>query len=289
MACPVTTDRLTVRELRRRAAVARQSLQTCRMCEVQCGVDRIHDHSGACGLDDRTFCFKRYLSLAEEPELLPAYMVYLGACNFRCKFCIQAPHCFDPALGELVEAPSFAAVLEEAVRQGARSIMLLGGEPSLHIHTILDVAAEAGMPLPLVLKSNMYMTPPMLDLLEGVITLYLADFKFGNDGCAQRLAGMERYVEVVTRNMMLARSQSDLMVRHLLMPGHVDCCFVPVARWVAEHMPEARFHLMTGYVPSWRSSQGGELARPLHAAEIAAARDCLDALGLLHRENVRVS
>lgn len=229
------------------------------------------------------------MSLAEEPELLPAYMVYLGACNFRCRFCIQAPCCFDPAQGELVEPCSFAAILEAAVRQGARSIILLGGEPSLHVHTILDIAAEARIPLPLVLKSNMYMTPRMLDLLRGAITLYLGDFKFGNDGCARRLAGMAPYVEPVTRNLLLARAQAQIMVRHLLMPGHVDCCFLPVARWMAEHMPETKFHLMTGYVPSWRSSQDDDLARPLKMTEIDAARGHLEDLGLLRKENVRVS
>lgn len=259
------------------------------MCELQCDVDRLAGHDGACGLDHRTFCFKRYVSLAEEPELLPAYMVYLGACNFRCRFCIQAPDCFDPAQGEWVQPREFTAQLEGAVREGARSIVLLGGEPSLHIHTILELAAEAKAPLPLVLKTNMYMSEPMLDLLEGVIVLYLADFKFGNDGCAHRLAGMKRYVDVVSRNLLIADGQANVMVRHLLMPGHVDCCFVPVAQWMADHMPKTKFHVMTGYVPSWRAACGGTLNRMLSADEIATARAHLERLGLLHRENVRVS
>jgi putative pyruvate formate lyase activating enzyme len=62
---------------------------------------------------------------------------------------------------------------------------------------------------------------------------------------------------VVTRNLLHAAEASEVLVRHLVMPGHVECCLRPVARWVAERMPEATFTLMTGYVPAYRASGGG--------------------------------
>jgi putative pyruvate formate lyase activating enzyme len=250
------------------------------LCERRCGVDRLAGERAPCGLDAETWCFKRHMSLAEEPELLPSYMVYLGACNFRCRFCVQGPACFEPKRGTAVDAAEAAADLEDAVASGARTINLLGGEPGLHPHTILEIAAAAERPLPLVLNSNMYMTPDVFDLLDGVVTLYLADFKFGNDACAARLADIDRYVEIVTRNLRLASERADVMVRHLLMPGHVDCCFRPVAAWVAEHLPAARFSLMTGYVPTSRTPGCPEIDRGLTADERASAEAYARSLGL---------
>ncbi len=261
-------------------------LRSCTLCEKRCGVDRLagerapHHAPPPCGLDSRTWCFKRHVSYAEELPLLPSYMVYLGGCNFRCRFCVQAPACFDPRLGVQVSPAEVARDLERVVARGARTINLLGGEPSLHLHTVLEIAAEAEQPLPLVLNSNMYMTPEVIDLLDGVVAMYLADFKFGNDACARSIAGVERYMEVVTRNLRLAVAQAPMIVRHLLMPGHFECCFRPVVQWLAEHLPQVPFTLMTGYVPAWRAGGCGQLGRTLATEERDRAVRLVTELGL---------
>lgn len=278
----MTTLRSTIdrTELRERAARAREMLRPCTLCERRCAVDRLAGERAPCGLDDQTWCFKRHVSYAEELPLLPSYMVYLGGCNFRCRFCVQAPACFDPRSGVRVRAPEVARDLERVVARGARTINLLGGEPSLHLHTILEIAAEADEPLPLVLNSNMYMTPEVVDLLDGVVEMYLADFKFGNDACARSLAGVDRYVEVVTRNLRLAAAQAPMIVRHLLMPGHFECCFRPVVRWLAENLPEVPFTLMSGYVPAWRAGACADLGRTLTEEERDRAVRLVADLGL---------
>jgi putative pyruvate formate lyase activating enzyme len=271
-------------ELRDRATRARQMLRSCRLCEKRCGIDRAAGERAPCGLGDQSWCFKRHVSYAEELQLLPSYMVYLGGCNFRCRFCVQGPTCFSPRLGVQVHPAEVARDFERVVGRGARTINLLGGEPSLHLHTILEVAAEADEPLPLVLNSNMYMTPEVLDLLDGVIALYVADFKFGSDTCARSLAGIDRYIEVVSRNLLLAADRAPLIVRHLLMPGHIECCFRPVVQWLADHLPETPFNLMTGYVPAWRAADSDSLSRTLTAAECEEAERTVRALGLRRAE-----
>ncbi|MHC4415671.1 MAG: radical SAM protein [Planctomycetota bacterium] len=240
---------------------ARSRLRACNLCERRCGVDRLNAEPAPCGLDDETWCFKRHLSFSEEMELIPSYMVYFAGCNFRCRFCVQAPACFVPKHGSRVDPLRTAADLERVVARGARTVNLLGGEPSLHPHTILEITAASKEPLPLVFNSNMYMTTEVLELLDGVVLVYLADFKFGNDRCARRLAGIDRYLEVVTRNLRLAAKRTRLLVRHLLMPGHLDCCTRPVTEWMAEHLPEIPFNLMTGYVPAYHSVGRGVLGR----------------------------
>jgi putative pyruvate formate lyase activating enzyme len=261
-------------------------LGSCELCERRCGINRLAGERAPCGLGSETWSFKRHVSFAEEIELLPSYMVYFGGCNFRCAFCVQAPVCFDPRRGERIEPGPLAREFERIVEHGARTINLLGGEPSLHLHTILDIAAEAaerGVRLPLVLNSNFYMTPEVLELLEGVVDIYLADFKFGRGACATRVAGVERYWEVVTRNLLLAsehaaKNGASVLVRHLLMPGHVDCCHAPVAEWMAANLPKAHLHVMDSYVPAWRACGHEELGRLLTDDERARARGVAAAL-----------
>lgn len=229
-------------------------LRACTLCERRCGIDRIAGQPAPCGLGHETWCFKRHISYAEEIELLPSYMVYLGACNFRCRFCVQGPGCFVPAEGSRVDPAEAARDFERLVDRGARTINLLGGEPSLHLHTILEIAAASDRHLPLVLNTNMYMSPEVIDLLDGVVDLYLADFKFGSDRCAASLAGIDRYVETLQRNLIHASRTTPVIVRHLLMPGHFDCCFRPVVDWLKSTLSDVGFSLMTSYVPAWRTA-----------------------------------
>ncbi|MBS0198287.1 MAG: radical SAM protein [Planctomycetes bacterium] len=274
---------LNAAAIRARAEMARESLRACELCERRCGVDRLAGERAPCGLGAETYCFKRHVSFAEELELLPSYMVYFGGCNFRCRFCVQAPECFKTSAGVLVDAGRASADFSDKVARGAKTINLLGGEPTLHLHTILEIAAEAverGERLPLVVNSNMYMTPLVIELLDGVASMYIADIKFGNDGCARELAGVERYVEVVTRNIADAAARTRVLVRHLLMPGHLECCLRPAAEWMARHLPEASFSLMTGYVPAYRAGEDATLNRLLTEEERETARGIVRGLGL---------
>jgi putative pyruvate formate lyase activating enzyme len=269
------------REVALRAQRARDSLASCELCEHRCGANRLAGERSPCHLTDASHIFKRHISFAEEIELLPSYMVYFGGCNFRCRFCVQAPTCFKPDAGERVDASATAHECAHVVARGGRTINLLGGEPSLHLHTILDIAAAADEPLPLVLNTNMYMTPGVIDALRGVVSLYVADFKFGSDACARRIASADRYVEVVTRNLLHASEHAEVIIRHLVMPGHTECCLRPVAEWVAAHLPSARFTLMTSYVPAYRAAKSGdELSRCLTEAERAEAEAIVAELGL---------
>jgi putative pyruvate formate lyase activating enzyme len=273
-------------ELDRRLQSAWAGLRQCELCEIRCGADRLAGQRGPCGLDANSYVQKRHVSLAEEVELLPAYLIYLGGCNFRCRFCVQAPTCFDGTSGQRADDADIAAELAGLKGRGIKSVILIGGEPSLHPHAILALSRHLPRDLMLVLKTNMYMTPPVLDLLDGVVDLYLADYKFGSDRCAHLLAGMDRYTAVVQRNLHLAGGRSRVLVRHLLMPGHLDCCFKPVAAWVARNLPGVAFRLLEGYVPAWRAQRDQALGRLVARQEVLAAREYLRTLGWRQKDEV---
>jgi putative pyruvate formate lyase activating enzyme len=259
---------------------ARAMLTECNICEWRCGVDRTRGEPAPCRLGAETHVFNQYLSLTEESEVRPAIRVYLGGCNFRCQFCDTAPECFEPKLGRRIEAAVYAAELTMNMGSDVKYISVLGGEPTLHVHTLLDmVAASPAMP-PLAINTNLYMTPEVLELLDGVVAIYLADFKFGNDDCARRLAGVPTYVEVIRRNLIRIAERTPLIVRHLLMPGHMDCCFRPVADWLARTLPGARFQLYTGFVPCYLTRNDPSMARLNARNDIRQAVEHLRTLNL---------
>lgn len=259
---------------------ASSALERCGLCELQCDVNRIAGEHGRCGLGSKTFLYKKYSSANEEPELLPALRLFLSACSMRCSFCDEAPRMFRPDYGIPVEAVSLAGELHHAVTNGIKTISILGGEPTLHIHTILAIAAAAPRRLPLAINSNMYMTPLVIELLDGVIDWYLADFKFGNDHCAERVAGVPNYTAIVQRNLKLAAAGTNVIVRHLLLPGHEHCCFRPLVDWLDAHLPGIRFQLYAGYVPCGKSGANDALGRLLTPAEVCSAQEYLAATSL---------
>lgn len=257
------------------SALARawRAMRSCRLCELNCGVDRTAGERGRCGAGAIARVFRCYTSYAEELELVPALMVYLAGCNFRCRFCTQAPVCYEAEEGTELNAEETVRRIEaEAAR--VPWINLVGGEPSLHPAALLELRSRVRTEARWLLNTNGYFTPECFELIDPWVDLYVVDFKFGSNDCACQLAGVSRYIDVLTRNLKRIHTGEPerLLVRHLLIPGHDRCCFEPVADWVAANLPGVRFHLMASYVPGPMVLQDEVLGRSV-PAEIAS-RTC---------------
>jgi putative pyruvate formate lyase activating enzyme len=118
--------------------------------------------------------------------------------------------------------------------------------------------------------------------MEGVVDLYLPDLKFGPPGahgnCGAELGGMPGYWDVVTGAIdVLHRSGKTLIVRHLLMPGHFDCCTRPVLGWLSQR-PGITVSLLTQYVAPAHAR--GALAAPLDPTDIHQAHALASALNI---------
>jgi putative pyruvate formate lyase activating enzyme len=160
---------------------------------------------------------------------------------------------------------------EQALADGARTIMILGGEPTIHLPAALEIVAALPDDAKLVWKTNAHGSAQARALLDGMFDVWLADFKFGNDACAQRLAKVPDYVRVVRENLLWANEHSELIVRHLLMPGHVECCWRPVAEWLAGNLLGVKVNLRSGFWPAWHSARHSDLRRTVSNSESAQA------------------
>jgi len=140
-------------------------------------------------------------------------------------------------------------------------------EPLLRLLQLLD-----GEP-PAVVVTNLHATPEALGLLLESVHAIVADLKFGpDDACAAQISAVTPYWSVVTRNLEQAAAQRPVYVRHLLMPGHVECCAEPALRWagaLAARSPSVHVNLMTTYQPLHRAARNAVLGRRPDDDELA--------------------
>ncbi|MCX7047384.1 MAG: radical SAM protein [Candidatus Sumerlaeota bacterium] len=262
-----------------RATAAEAMTRSCRLCAFRCGVDRTQDAGGRCGCGHETRVFAERVVLGGEEELVPTYEVCLSGCNLKCAFCVALPGSQDSSLGAPLDIEGIAARIREKA-PSLRSVSILGGEPAIHLPAALRIAARVPADIPLVWKTNTYTSPEALELIDGIADVVVADYKFGADDCARRLCGAERYQEIIQSNLKWMRAHSRLIVRHLLMPGHLECCFLPVVDWLAANMPEIPLSLMEGFLPNSAWAARGEADRLIHPSESSRARREAEARGL---------
>lgn len=276
-----TTSNLDPQELMARAAQARTHLENCQLCPHRCGHVRSAGR-GVCRVDARTFIASEMLHMGEEEAIRPAHAVFFSGCTATCTFCTAARFAFRPQYGVEATPEQLAAAVRRRRTQGARTLEFVGGEPLPHLPFVLETLAllnqEADQAPPVVWNSNFYQTPEALALLDGVVALYLPDLKFGNDRCGLEVGGMPNYWAVVTGAIAWAAARSPVMVRHLLMPGHFDCCTEPVLRWLAAAVPQVKVSLLTQYFPPAHGQGGPEMF--LSTAEIEKGRSLAQALQL---------
>lgn len=277
-----------------KAELARRMLSHCEICEWKCGTDRMAGKEGRCGVLDARIS-SEFLHYGEEPPLLPSYTIFFSGCNFRCAFCQNYDISTAPSNGIHIDPSRLAEMIrnrygsEEAPvsprlfgRAGGRAVNVnwVGGDPTPNLPYILEVLQRSMVNIPQVWNSNMYLAERSMHLLEGVMDVYLTDFKYGNDDCAKRLSGVHGYMSVVSRNHILAAKHAEMIVRHLVLPNHVECCSIPVLEWIAKNVPNALVNVMDQYRPMHRACEHSDIDRGLKHSEYESVRGHAEDLGL---------
>ncbi len=263
-----------------RIAPARAALGDCVFCAHRCHVNRNRGEAGKCRAGSEARFFLSQTEAADEFELIPTFAVALSGCDLRCSFCITGLQSWNPSAGVRFDAREIAGRAERATARGARTLMILGGEPTIHLPSVLELISCLGFRSRLVWKTNGHGSAEAREFLAGLFDVWLVDYKFGNDTCASRLAAIENYNAIVRENLVWAHQHSELMVRHLLMPGHMDCCWEPVAHWLSANLPGVKVSLRSGFWPAWRARRMPELGRTTTSCEYSAAREIAVDYGL---------
>jgi putative pyruvate formate lyase activating enzyme len=237
-----------------RAEIAYEALRDCKLCPRNCGVDRTAGVTGYCGLDDLVRCYREALYNGEEDDLNPSHHVYFAGCNLRCGFCTVAEWNERPFAAAESDIDELCKKITARIRQGARTLNLLGGEPAVNVYGILKLLSRIDCKTAVIWNSNMYYNKVVEELIAGLVDVYLADLKVGNSRCAEAILGAADYLEVTKKNIIRAIAHSRVIVRHVILPGHTECCLKPILKWLAEEAPTAEVSLRDNYFPPAEAS-----------------------------------
>lgn len=284
-------------ELKRRGEELWEKMEACCLCPRECGTNRLAGERGDCGATDRIEVNSYHPHYGEERPLSGrkgSGTIFLSNCSLRCVFCInwQVSH---SGVGTFESPESVAKMMLDLQEQGCHNINLVTPTHySPHILLALDIAASRGLRLPLVYNTCGWEKVEILKYLDGVVDIYLPDFKYSDPKMAARYSdGASSYPEVAKKALLemqkqvgTARVEPDgliyrgLMIRHLVMPNNVSGSR-EVFQWVAENLPkETYLNIMSQYHPFYKASLYPEINRKLDRREYRQAIKWAEELGL---------
>jgi putative pyruvate formate lyase activating enzyme len=290
-------------EVARRAAELRAVYTECRLCPRQCGVNRAKGEKGVCGATATARVASYHPHFGEERPLVGrggSGTIFFSNCNLLCEFCQnwQINHRGD---GRNVNNQQLAGMMIDLQRQGCHNINLV--TPTHLVPNIVDavrIAMGHGLRVPLVYNCGGYDPVSVLRLLDGIIDIYLPDFKYTNGAAAAKLSrGVKDYPEVcaaaisemhrqvgklvVDENRIALRG---LMIRHLVLPNNMAGTD-RLVKWVADQLGKETFvNIMGQYRPMHRARQFREIDRRLTRGEFSQAAAWARQAGLTNLDGV---
>ena len=284
--------------------LAHRMLSHCNFCRWDCRVDRtLGAKRGTCKLDAGTRVSTFFHHRGEEIVYrgqLGSGTIFFTSCNMRCAFCQNGDISTDKDNGMTVDAGTLAAMAWILGREGCHNINWVGGDPTIHLHAIVDAISILGEPdyrpaeaalaaalrvkadghfdfpgvaagdgpfnTPMLWNSNFIMSAETMNILRLLMDVWLPDFKFGPGRCALDLARTPWYWQTATENLLrLKEWGEDFTIRHLVMPNHVECCTFPVLDWIADNMPDAIVNIMDQFRPETFTDPRSPLYRERYA------------------------
>jgi len=264
--------------------------KNCKLCPRSCGVDRTTGQFGFCGMPDRIIASKAMLHYGEEPAIASSYgtgAVFFSGCTLKCRFC-QNEEISLKQYGKGITSERLREIFEELIEEGAQSIDLV--TPTHFLPSIIP-ALYPKLPVPIVYNCGGYESVETLKALDGLVDIYLPDFKYSDNRLGKSLSKCSDYFETTSAAIMEMYGQvgsavieDDIMqkgmiVRHLVLPGFVDNS-LGVIDWFAKQFPkhDVYFSLMSQYVP--KESLPSPLNRRITEEEYAACVSWLELCGI---------
>ncbi|MFA6283666.1 MAG: radical SAM protein [Desulfurivibrionaceae bacterium] len=284
--------------LRRDAALAR--LSACDLCPHRCGVNRLAGEQGFCRTGRRAVVAAYHPHFGEEAPLVGqggSGAIFFSNCNLGCIFCqnYEISHLGE---GEEVSAPQLAAMMVRLGQQGCHNINLV--TPSHVVAQILEalpLAVEGGLSVPLVYNTSGYDEVETLRLLDGIIDIYMPDFKFWSSASSRRFAKAADYPEKARLAIgEMHRQVGDLLingeglagrgllVRHLVMPEGLDESREIFGFLAREISPCTYVNVMDQYRPCGQAMNFPPLDRMLRPEEYRQALALAGQAGLTRLE-----
>jgi len=283
------------------------TMEECTLCPRRCGVNRRRGEKGFCRTLEKAVVYSHHPHYGEERPLVGrrgSGTIFFSNCNLRCVFCQNWPIAHE-GRGREVSDEKLADMMLDLQKRGCHNINLV--TPTHIIPNILGatrIALQKGLKLPLCYNTSGYETVEMIELLGGIMDIYLPDLKFMDGAEAERyneasaadyperaqesIVEMHRQVgDLVTDERGIARR--GLMVRHLVMPNRVAGT-EEFVHWVAENLSRDTYvNIMPQYRVEHRAFEYKRIARAITSQEFIEAMEWAREAGLTNLDERSLS
>ena len=292
-------------ELRRRVSVALEGLQGCVLCPRRCGADRLAGKAATCQTGRYARVASTFAHFGEEDCLRGwsgSGTIFFSLCSLRCVFCMNYDISQQGA-GADVTPEQLARMMLALQAQECHNINLVSPEHvAPQILEALLLAVEGGLRLPIIYNTSGYDAPESLRLIDGVVDIYMPDFKIWGSAAALKYLMAAGYPEAARRAILeMHRQVGDLqldedglarrglLVRHLVMPGGIAGTRDIMEFLAREVSPATYVNIMDQYHPAWKATSGEyhEIDRPITEQEYQEATSAARLAGLRRLDDRR--
>jgi putative pyruvate formate lyase activating enzyme len=295
---------LTAGELSDRVKAGLHELEDCCACPRNCHVNRLANESKACYTGRHARVANAFAHHGEESCLRGrngSGTIFFSLCNLRCVFC-QNWDISQEQVGAECTADEIAMVMLSLQRRGCHNINFVTPEHVVpQVLEAVAVAVRNGLRIPIVYNTSAYDSVESLRLLEGIVDIYMPDFKFWKPETASRLAKARDYPErareaiaEMHRQVGALKFSPDglacrgVLVRHLVMPDQLEETAAIMCWLATELSPHTYVNIMAQYRPSYRVGEPTRSGHPKHpeidrtptSAEMTRARAAALEVGL---------
>ncbi|HEY86818.1 MAG TPA: radical SAM protein, partial [Dehalococcoidia bacterium] len=264
-------------------------LEECCLCPRLCGVNRLIGESGKCHITSQTLVSSHGPHFGEEAPLVGRHgsgTIFFTYCNLQCVFC-QNYTISQLGEGIAVGGEELARIMLSLQARGCHNINLVSPTHVVpYILDALELAVSAGLSLPLVYNTGGYDSVETLELLNGIVDIYMPDMKYSDERIAEQLSGIKDYPRVNRAAVKEMHrqvgdlqideqgvAQRGLLVRHLVLPNRLAET-QEVVRFLAQEVSTNTYlNIMAQYHPCHKAFDIPLLARPVLREEVSEAID----------------
>ena len=270
--------------------------KNCCLCPRNCGIDRLAGQKGFCGVTAEIMVARAALHMWEEPCISGkegSGAVFFSGCSLGCVFC-QNRAISRGQSGKIITVERLAEIFLDLQRQKANNINLVtAGHFLVQVREALILAKKQGLTIPVVYNSSGYEKAEMLQLLDGLVDIYLPDFKYMESDLAGKYSHAKDYPEIAREALAEMVRQAGtpefddrgmmkkgVIVRHLLLPGHVRNSRKVLEYLYETYKDQIYISLMNQYTPMPAVMEDPQLSRKVTDREYDRLLDHAISLGV---------
>lgn len=273
-------------------------LKDCSICPRNCRVNRLKEEKGFCktGLKPKVVNFMPHYG--EEPPVSGAKgsgAIFFSNCNMACVYC-QNFEFSQKGVGREVDSVELAQFMLKLQELGCHNLNLVTPTHVLpQILKALLIAIPKGLKLPLVYNTSGYELKSVIELLDGIVDIYLTDMRYTDNDIAEQYSNTPDYprynqeaVKEMHRQVSIAEFDKSsiitkgIIIRHLVLPNHLSGT-EKIMEFIAKELSEdAYISLMSQYTPYYKAGIYPEINRRINAREYEDAKNIMQKYDLLN-------